>query len=372
MKNNAVKILVIAFLCFVLIWMIASKDISFSEKENRNMASKPEYSWTAVSDGTYMDDFETYLADQFPLRDTCVSVKTAVSRLVGKRLINGVYIGEGGYLIQEEADVDYTHLRELVEAVNAFASDIEDVDVNFMLVPNAVSVYEDKLPYGMTSGQKDTLELVELMLSDDVDYINVYDALKKQTGINLYYKTDHHWTTRGAFVAFETYADANALGMSDVVYRFYNVTNSFQGTQASNSGVYSTMESIEICVPYGQEGNYLVNNMETGNKTATLFDASKLTQKDKYLVFMGGNYSQVNISTLADTGRNLMVIKDSYANCMIPMMTPYYDKIVVIDPRYFYDNIYEVMEINGINEVMFLYNVNSFVEDNSLIDILKK
>lgn len=155
-------------------------------------------------------------------------------------------------------------------------------------------------------------------------------------------------------------------------YNFYDVTGSFQGTQSSNSGVYSTYETVTIGVPDNSIGTYTVEYVKEGKKTTSLFDDSKLKEKDKYQVFLGGNFAQVDITTTAGTGRNLMIIKDSYANCFIPLLTPYYDKIIVIDPRYFYDDIYTLIEAYGISDVLFMYNVNSYVEDNSLEDILSK
>lgn len=186
----------------------------------------------------------------------------------------------------------------------------------------------------------------------------------------MYYKTDHHWKTKAAYYTFRQYAAYK--GITPVNYNFYDVTGSFQGTQSSNSGVYSTYETVTIGVPDNSIGTYTVEYVKEGKKTTSLFDDSKLKEKDKYQVFLGGNFAQVDITTTAGTGRNLMIIKDSYANCFIPLLTPYYDKIIVIDPRYFYDDIYTLIEAYGISDVLFMYNVNSYVEDNSLEDILSK
>lgn len=370
MKKNFVRVIVILVLAVVPVWMFISKDKDFSDKENRYLADMPKISVSSIGNGSFMDDFETYLTDQFPLRDKCISIKTAILRLTGQRKINGVYIGSDGYLIAEESDYDEKKLKEIIDSVNYFAGNKDDLKINFMLVPNSISIYEDKLPYNVVSNQKETMNYIEENLSENISYIDIYDTLKNAEGQQMYYKTDHHWTTFAAYEAFKQFASVTGLNTDDVTYNFYTVTGEFQGTQASNSGVYNVHDRIDICVPEGSEGTYVVNYPEKTLKKASLFDIEKLNEKDKYLVFMGGNYSEADINTVNGTGRNLLVVKDSFANCMIPMFTPYYDKIVVVDPRYFYDNIYEVMEINHIDEVLFLYNVNSFVTDNSLKDIL--
>lgn len=370
MKRNSVRTLTIIFLCVIPVWMIICKDIVFSPKENRKLAQFPKVTWQSIVNGDFMDDFETYLADQFPIRDWCISVKTTALRITGKRLINDVYISDDGYLIAKESLVDNGKIIELTNSMNEFAEAMEGVKVNFMLVPNASLVYEDKLPYGMKSDEDTTIKLIRDRMTDKVNYIDVVPTLLDHKDDGLFYKTDHHWTTRGAYYAFYEYA--KQMDISPVQYEFYNVANTFQGTQASNSGIYSTYENVEICVPNRSAGNYVVRYLDNNLKTASLFFKDKLDEKDKYQVFLGGNYAQVEITTDAGTGKNLMIVKDSYANCMIPMLTPYYDKIIIIDPRYFYDDIREIIKINKVNEVLFLYNVNSFVEDNSLVDVLNK
>lgn len=370
MKKNASRIITIFFLCLMPLWMVLSEDVEFSDTENRYMASFPEITLTSVLNGDFMSGIETYLTDQFPVRDACITLKTNTLRLFGQRKINGVYLADNGYLIAEEESFDDEKVMEMIDCINDFADRLDGVEVRFMLVPNAVSIYEEKLPYGVKSTQKNTIDMVEDRLGSNITAVDVYDTFKDNASQQLYFKTDHHWTARGAYLAFLEYAKAAGLDTDSVEYDFMCVSGDFQGTQASNCGVYSSSDIVNICVPENSRGSYIVNYIEKTEKTATLFDESKLKEKDKYLVFMGGNYPQVDVTTNAGTGRRLLVVKDSYANCMIPMLTPYYDSIIVVDPRYYYDNIYDLIQSNGINEVMFLYNVNSYVTDNSLEDVL--
>lgn len=371
MRKNSVRIITIIFLCFMPIWMLISKDVDFSDKENRYMAKFPKISFKSLSDGSFMEDFETYLTDQFPVRDACITLKTNALRLLGQRRINGVYIGSKGYLIAEEEKFDSDKIDALMKAINSFAAESE-ANVKFMLVPNSSLIYEEKLPYGIDSSQDKTIEYVKEGLSSKVGFVDVRDALTAGKGRQLYYKTDHHWTTAGAQIAFAEYAKAAGLDVSGIQYDNYCVSGDFCGTQASNCGVYSSRDVVNICVPKDSAGSYIVNYVDETRKTATLFDMSKLEEKDKYLVFMGGNYSRVDINTDAKNGRRLLVIKDSYANCFIPMLTPCYEEIIVVDPRYYYDDIYQLMSDASVTDVLFLYNVNSFVTDNSLEEVLKK
>lgn len=370
MKKYSLRVIVLAVLIGVFVWMMVDGDDGFSEQENRNLAGFPNVTVESVLTGEFMSGFETYLADQFPVRNLCIQIKTLVLRLTGQKKINDFYLADDNYLIQDDSACDWERVDRMLELINRFAEEHEAVNVSFLLAPTAMRVYEDKLPYTAESSQAESTEKIKSGLSPAISFIDVYDALYAGREDEMYYKTDHHWTTRAAYAAFARYAKSLGIEVSDGDYVFYPVTNDFQGTCASGSGIYEVADTIEICVPADSTGTYVVNYVEDMRKTASLFEVDKLGIKDKYQVFMGGNHAQVNIKTGAGTGRNLLLIKDSYGNCMVPMLTPHFDNIVVVDPRYFSGDIVEVMQTNRINEVLFLYNVNSFVTDNSLDIVL--
>lgn len=128
---------------------------------------------------------------------------------------------------------------------------------------------------------------------------------------------------------------------------------------------------MEIYEPENVEIQYLVNDSDNDEKRPTLYDRTALDGKDKYQVFFGGNHAMVDISTTNDKGRRLLIFKDSYANCFVPFLLPYYTEIVMIDPRYYYDNVQTLMNNKGITDVLFLYNMDTFLTDNSLADVLE-
>ena len=372
MKRYLLRYIVLAFLLGVCVWMVVDEDREFSEQENRNLSQFPEVSSETVFSGEFMSDFETYLADQFPARDWCIRVKTEVLRLSGQKLIGDYYLSDDNYLIQKDFECNWERVDEMLGLINGLAAEYENINVSFMLAPTAMSIYEDKLPYTAETTQLTTIDKIASKLDENVNYVDVYKAIYSARAVEMYYKTDHHWTSRAAFVAFGEYVNSLGIEYAKDDYAFYVVTNDFQGTCASGSGIYETTDTIEICVPMDSVGSYVVNYVDEMYKTASLFESDKLEIKDKYQVFMGGNHSQVDVTTNAGTGRNLLLIKDSYGNCMVPILTKHFDKIIVIDPRYFSGDIYEVMMTYRINEILFMYNVNSFVTDNSLDVMLTK
>ena len=125
--------------------------------------------------------------------------------------------------------------------------------------------------------EKEVISHINKSTSDKVNTIDVTDVLIAKKNDGLYYKTDHHWKTKAAYYTFRQYAAYK--GITPVNYDFYDVTGSFQGTQSSNSGVYSTYETVTIGVPDNSIGTYTVEYVKEGKKTTSLFDDSKLKEK---------------------------------------------------------------------------------------------
>ncbi len=379
-----------AFISFIMIWLFCliifgvaglhflTEDNKFSESENRVLGDFPKLSAATLADGSFMKDFETYLTDQFPFRDEIISLKTLADRIIGKNEENGVYIGKNGYLFDAQTALDSAHIKKIGEAVLNFKEKHKELKTAFVLAPNSTYVYSEYLPdYLELPEQRWLIRAVHRRMNDDSILWPAASTILKEKADEtaLYYKTDHHWTTRGAYLIFKEICLSWELEKNekaiDEKFDFYEVSNTFEGTLASKSGVHDTTDVIEICVPENSEGTYVVNFESSGEKTASLFFKDKLKQKNQYEVFMGGNYDKVIISTVAPSDRSLLIIKDSYANCMIPMLTPYFSKIVVIDPRYLTDSLDSIIKENDFSHLMYLYNINTLLEDNSLVPCLE-
>ncbi len=350
---------------------IVTKDREFSDSENRMLAAFPEFTWESVKSGKYMSEFESYVADQFFLRDQWITLKLYEDILLGKRESNGVYLGKDGYLMEVPDEPDQENLRKNLSSMAAFAERHPEVPVYVSLAPNAFSILKEKLPEGApVRDQAADIADIRTALGDGIRYIDLTDALREHHEEYIYYKTDHHWTSLGARYAFSRLAEDMELGETETDYTVYTVADDFQGTLASQSGYHKSRDTVQIYEPAGGETDYIVLYAEEGKKTTSIYDSASLEEKDKYTVFFGGNHSRVDINTTGTQDRNLLLFKDSYANCMVQFLLPYFQNIIMVDPRYFYDNVDNIMESQGITDVLFLYNLNTFVCDNSIADVL--
>lgn len=354
---------VIAVFGFCLVsWVMPDKD--FSAEENRTLASFPSFSMAALQDASFMQGLEDWNADQFVGRNTWTGVQVGVNRLLNKKEFNGVFLGKDDYLIQAPTEPDYEQVDANIAAINQFVSRNPELSMNMIVVPNACTTMADWLPKGAAvhDQQKDK----ELLQSDcSVPLVDVDGAISENVDSGMYYRTDHHWTSEAARLTLD--AAAGSLGIEPVSdYETITVTDGFQGTLASTSGIRKAKDDIQVLVPKGVDVRYTVRDSDNSSKRTSVYDSEKLQEKDKYQVFFGGNHAMVDIQTTVKEPRRLLVVKDSYANAFVPLLIPYFNEIVMVDPRYYTDDIDTLVSSKGITDVLFLYNMDTFMTDTDI------
>lgn len=371
--------LVVGLLFFILLSGFTlvnffSKDKTYSEKENRMLAQKPQVTIESIADGRYMKQYEEYRSDQFAGRNVWVQIKTLADSFLGKKEENGVFNGKNAYLLEDIKEPDEADLKDNLQAMKEFRQKYSDIKMHVMLVPNAANILKKKLPaFAVTADQSALINQVRSELGAEFSWIDAEKTMKKHADEEIYYRTDHHWTSLGAYYAFQDAAEA--LGITEeqqIPMKAYGVSNNFNGTLSAVSG-YQTgyKEAMHVYLPEGENTpQIVVNYVEEQKKSASLYDSSKLKEKDKYAMFLGGNHPLVEIKSDTERTDRLLVIKDSYANCFIPFLAPYYREIVVADPRYYSGDMEKLMEENKITSVLFLYNANTFFEDRMLSGVL--
>lgn len=368
-QEQLVGIIFILILFLFLIINIIVPNKEKSVQENRMLATKPKFRLSSLISGDYDEKFEAYMDDQFVGRDMWRKLKVTVDRICGSRLENGVYIGRNGQLLEQIEVADENHLAANIKAIKSFSESQKKIPVRMMLVPDAANVLNHSLPaLAKPEAQTQMFSMVRKDLGDSVEWIDVSTELNKHKTEKIYYKTDHHWTTLGAFYAFQ--AAAPSLGIEGDLsgkYVSHAVSNSFNGMLASKSGVnLGEKEQIDIYVPTEEDTDLIIDYVDEGKRSTSLYDSSKLKEKDQYTVFLGGNSSLLDIRTVSTSTKRLLLVKDSFANSFIPFLTPYYREIVVVDPRYYSGTINDLMDSYRISEVLFLYSGNTFFKDNNI------
>lgn len=374
-KERLYRIIAMFFVITTVLLGVASgvkPDVKYSEEENRMLAEMPEFTKENILNKKVMNGLESYTSDQFILRDFWIKMKVQFDLLLGKREFNGVYLGKDEQLMQVPTAPDMKNVNANLKAMSQFAKRHPEVTMNALIAPNAAYVLKDWLPKGApVRDQGKDLAYIQKHLPKSMGVIDVTKTLQQHAKEGMYYKTDHHWTTKAALYSFQKAAPQMGIEKPLEHYTKYLVTDSFSGTLASKSGYHKTEDQIEVYAPEGTEVQYLVNDTENREKRATVYDRKALRNKDKYEVFFGGNHAMVQITTANNTTKKLLVVKDSYANSFVPFLIPYYNEIVMVDPRYYYENIDTLINNKNITDVLFLYNMDTFLNDNSIEGVFK-
>lgn len=354
----------------VLVSSIILPDTGFSEKENRVLASRPALKLDQIISGGYEKQFETYENDQFPLRDMWITLKATTDRLMGKVEENGVYLGKNGYLMEAFNAPSQTQYDATVNAMTSFAQEHSDLKQYALIAPNSVNILKSNLPaFAPADDQNPWIDkLKDSLTSAGVTFIDIRDTFTDHKAEDLYYHTDHHWTTLGAYYAYLQAAAAMGIDTSSDSYDKAPVSQTFKGTLSAKSGFRSgETDEIDVFLPNGDNAlSSVVNYVDEQKKSASFYDTSKLNTRDKYALFFGGNHAQIKISTPTESNNTLLVLKDSYANSFIPFLAQHYRKIIMIDPRYYYGDLEQLLQVENVQEVLYLYNANTFFADASL------
>lgn len=370
--NQVFSLVFMGLMVLLLVMNILHKDLPKSEAENRTLEQRPALSISDIVSGKYSSKFSDYVSDQFPMRSGFIKAKSRFDLLTGKDKINGVYIGKDGYLMEgfKMASDEVTQTK--IDAINKFAQNNSKLNVSVLLSPNKVEIYKNYLPkFAPEDSQTEYMKVLKSKLNSKVklvDVISTFNRLKNNE--QLYFKTDHHWTVEGTYAAYEDYCKAMNLQPAN--------RNSFTNSLASNdfygSLYYKNAAGIgkpdQLYLSLQQDNNpVLVKYFDTKKKVASLYDVSKLSTKDPYQVFTGGNHTQIRIRTNIDTERKLLVIKDSYANAMLPFLVNNFSEINVVDMRYFTGSIKDLMNNAEVTDVLILGNINTFNTDASILSL---
>jgi hypothetical protein len=315
-----------------------------------------------------MSGFDSFINDHFALRDNWVELKARLTTLTGSRDNNGVFLGND-CLIENINPPDSTIYKANVQAINEYAAQVGK-QVYLMPVPTAAEVESSKLPaYASTWDQSAYIKEIGSELKG-VTLLDMTDTLKAHSDEYIYYRTDHHWTSLGAFYAYT--AASSAMGYQPLEISDFTVqkaTDSFDGTLYSKSG-FRTITPDEIDFYHPKTGD-IIKKLEIGSGKAaktynSIYFYDFLSKKDKYSSFFDGNQPIETVYTKTDNNKKLLVIKDSYAHSLVPFLMNNYSEITMVDLRYLSGNIDYVINPKDYDQTLFIYNVDTFNTDSSI------
>ncbi len=367
----------VTFLLFLTIligisFLVFSPKQSFSEDENRVLESAPKISLSAIQDGSFMNSIENYVGDHFMLRKAFVSLNTQVQLIVGRRDLGsnysitpaegGVYFGKGDHIYEVLLPNRTDTFRDNITALNTFAK-TTSLPFYFMPVPSGSQEQPNNLPdYAPNQDQREELNQIKAVSGKNVKVIDLFDTLSNKTGNDYYYKTDHHWNTYGAYEGYKALITEMGLpALSKDEFDFKPVSEPFYGTLYSKA-ILSTQKPDVLILPVMKKQRKITQ--QTGKQVRdNLIWEDYLQKKDKYSAFLGGNHSvDIIKNTDVKNGKKLLILKDSYANSMVPFLAADISEIHIIDLRYYNQNVYNYIKENKITDTAAIYSLKQLCD----------
>ena len=326
---------------------------NFSEKENRPLSEFPTASLQNIIEGDFFDRRGDFYSDNFPFRDFFTSVHTVSELSLGKTECNGVIRTFDNALVVLPS---YSY-NKTKDSFNSLYQFIDEQNAYFYLAPRTIDAFYSSLPEIYAS---DTWNIpLQFIKGDTLD--DFFEMTKNSK--NLYYKTDHHWTTDGAFFAYNQICERMGIeAYPEKYFQKKSLSDDFLGTSFSKSGLPKSAASPDTIMlyRYDSDTDYTIYNYETKKSSDSFYDFDALGKTDKYRVFMGGNFSHLSIRKNSNSDREkLLLIKDSYANSVIPFLALHFD-LEVIDPRYCTQTyIEDVLTTTECDRILILVGVDT-------------
>ena len=346
-----------ALLLLLCAMQVFSPDRDMSLMENRRLAVRPALTLSALSGSQWAHSFEAFCADQMPLRAQFVTLYTAAEGAAGRRNVENVIRGKDGFLFERAAGWSERNVRLNTAALNEL-SRATGKKALLLAVPTAAAVYPEKVPaFAPMADEEETLRFA----SEQVDMMPLRETLReaKREGTLLYSRTDHHWTASGARIGYQCVCKALGLEPEDAwpSVSMHGFLGSFSARcplpwQKSDDFSYPETRGLRLTVD--------------GRETDGLTDREILEQRDWYASLLYGNHGLIEIVNDEKADGELFVLKDSYANALLPYLARHYHRIQAVDPRYFAGDIVETVDENEGDVVLRVYGIASLASGRTL------
>ncbi|MEE1017199.1 MAG: DHHW family protein [Ruminococcus sp.] len=370
----APAVLFVAFIFGLSIWFVVNPKADYSSSEKRYLQQFPETSVDTVLSGEFSEKFETYFADHFPQRNMWVGLNSYYNLGIGLNGRNGVYNSADGYLINVPVDKE-NYVRKNIRVLAEFKEKIGDVPMTVMLAPSTGYIATDKLPLIHDSYNDDTYfaETAKTLGESGVNFVDLRETFKQKyaEGVQLYYRTDHHWTTDGAYEGYVKLCEKLGVQPADKDSFAKTAYGGFYGTTYSTSGYWLTKPD-SITVYDNQENtdkNITVKISEDGkdNHYGSMFFYNHIDEDDKYPVFLDGNHALTEIQNKNAKNGTIVVIKDSFSHSLAPFLAENYSKVVLVDLRYYKQSVSDLIKKENPEQVVALYGIDNLATDTDIV-----
>lgn len=340
---------------------------AFSQLEKRYLADTPELTWESLSSGDFSEAVDTYMADHIPGRSFFVGLNAYYDLLTGRQGSKDILLTRNGRLVEAPAQPNTAAIEKNMAVINGFAEN-QSIPVDLMVVPSAGWASEDQIRGLHPAYQdKDIIDSIYSMSSPEIRTVDILSVFEDSGHPeNFYYRTDHHWNSLGAHTAYQTYMES--LGQ---VYRpteEYQVETieEFYGSAYSRSALWLIPgEPLEL---WQGSDSIQVTHEESTEVHSGIFFRERLAEPDKYTVFLDGNHALVRLENPdAISGEKLLVIRDSFSNCLGGFLADSFETVVLADLRYYRQPLSQLIAEEGFDRILICYSLGNFLTDTNMV-----
>jgi len=354
-----------AILLVPAIWLFGPK-VEYLPLEKDYAASWPALEKEDFLSGQWGTDVESYLADQMPARSFWVGLNSYFTLLTGRQNSSDVIVDKAGNLLEAPITLDEAQLAKHLSVMVDFAENT-GLPTTLLVPPTAGYCAKDEISDIIWSSYPDDalFSAIHQQVAGSMDVIDLRSEFLA-SDVPLFYATDHHWNAEGSFRAY--LAICNQLGLSPLAKEAFTVAehDGFYGSTYSRSGLYLTeADSLQL---WDAGCRVKVSFSDKDETFDSLFFVNHLEEPDKYTVFLDSNHPVTVIENLDNPeGDVLLLVKDSYANSLAPLLAPHYSKLVLVDLRYYKGETSTLAAEHGADNVLIIYSAEHIVGDKNII-----
>ena len=352
----------------------------FSEMENRYLTQRPQFSLSQLFRNEYTPKYEAYINDQFVARDAWITVKSVSESALGKIENNGIVYGGEHHLFEDYRSTDERRLEQNINFISSyFEKYAGQSNFTAAIIPNSYSILDYLVPRGLQNvDQHKRIQEINACIPDSVMVWDLFPVMKGAAqkadaeGLQdpVYYRTDHHWTTFGAYNAYQSFVQFRGLKAVDwdSLLPLEHQVPDFYGSYYSKCKLYSAVPDAitYFDIPFQ---SILID----GEEKPSLYDSLLWGKRDKHAAFLWGNNgitvmkSQNNLNAQKGKTTRILLIKDSFGNSFAPFLTYSYDEVYVVDLRSMKGKMSDFMAAHSFDDVLLMYSFMNFTSDTNLL-----
>ncbi len=351
----------------LFIWGLFAADMFTPPRERsavEELAQRPGFSVHALfarGDAGYTLRYEEFVNDQFVGRDSWITLKSVTESALLKRENNGIVYGAGGQMFEPAVTADTRQLWRNVDFIADFAAKYAGENITLSIIPTSYAILTQRLPAGLpVLDQLGVIDDIERRLSGaPLRICDLAPALREHAGEYIYYRTDHHWTSLGAHLAYERYMTEQGKPFTPLASLPAHEVPGFYGTYYNKAKKWNARADTVTWYDVPVDSVTV-----EGGEAGSLYNSAQWAARDKYAAFLHGNNGVTIVKNSAGQGR-LLLFKDSYGNAVAPFLASSYAEVHIVDLRY-YSSVPALMEENDYDGIYILYNFDTLLQDQNL------